>query len=55
MILTKPSKTLLGAAGISLALLALTATASLAQDHSQMTQTSGCSCCQKMMGQGSRS
>jgi hypothetical protein len=52
MILTKRSKTLLSAASISLALLALTAGASLAQDQ---PQTNGCACCQKMMGQGSRS
>ncbi len=51
MILTNRSKTLLSVAGISLALLALTAGASLAQDT---PQTSGC-CCKQMMGQGSRS
>lgn len=50
MILIKRSKSVISAAGISLALLALTAGASLAQDQSQ---TSGCPCCQRMMGQGS--
>ena len=55
MILTKRSKTLLSAAGLSMALLALTAGASLAQDHTQQQQTSDGCCCKKMMGQGSGS
>ena len=55
MMLTKRRKTLLSAAGLSLALLTLTAGVSLAQDHNtQQQQTSDC-CCKKMMGQGSGS
>lgn len=53
MILTKLSKSILNTAGISLALLALTAGASLAQQN--QSQTSGCPCCKQMMGQGSHS
>lgn len=51
MILTKQTKAIISAVGISLVLLALIAGASLAQGDSQTS--GGCPCCKEMMKEGS--
>ncbi|HEY9300008.1 MAG TPA: hypothetical protein VIQ31_27315 [Phormidium sp.] len=52
MILTKQTKAIISAAGISLVLLALTAGASLAAEGDSQT-SGGCPCCKEMMKEGS--